>query len=755
MNASDLRHDRHAARILRRTALATRSGSACRCTPPLLAESLEPRQLLAFSWSAQEVYLLELVNRARANPMAEAALLGLDLTADLTDAEIDKLVPQEPLALNEQLTLASRLHSQAMAEQDFFSHIDLQGNSPTDRATAQGYVYSAGENIAAGYDDIDEVHRAWLDSVDHRKNVLSLYEDFDESFHYDEFGAGLLIPTGARYSSYSTQMFGYQGINDVAIYVLGVVYTDSNANQFYTIGEGAAGVQIDILDATSAVVATYTTDAAGNYQIAVEPGTSTGRFTTIATGYHLEQNVIVSSTNVKLDALTDTFNPPPDNGGGDTGGGDTGGGDTGGGGGGGDTGGGDTGGGGTGGGGGTDAPRHRPGAPGGGGDTGGGGGGGGGDNTNPRNLTGPAGTVNGSVWADSNYEQLTFVTRAPDNTAIAFKEGTDGTWTFEDLHAMTGSPALTGDMISWVDPSDSLTYAAAPSASGLLLFVRNANGSWAFGNLTTSVYGSAIITSQITAFTDLEGVVHIAGLKSNGDLVMFTRDGNSTANGRAWTYSNIAQDHLRAQSLAMPALVGPIISYVTDWNGLNIAGLDSAGNIQSIWWAPGLDLWRTDNLSAITGASPIAGGLTCYLTSWGGINLAGVDASGDVTVSWWVPSFGGDWVNTNLTDQFSGPSMVGVSTSSYVTPWGGLNIAGRDTSGNLSVYWWAPGMENWEVANLSDVIGTALLPTGAIRGVTTPNGRIILLGANDDGHVLRYWWSPDASWQAQDVTLAS
>ena len=99
--------------------------------------------------------------------------------------------------------------------------------------------------------------------------------------------------------------------------------------------------------------------------------------------------------------------------------------------------------------------------------------------------------------------------------------------------------------------------------------------------------------------------------------------------------------------------------------------------------------------------------------------------------------------------------MVGVSTSSYVTPWGGLNIAGRDTSGNLSVYWWAPGMENWEVANLSDVIGTALLPTGAIRGVTTPNGRIILLGANDDGHVLRYWWSPDASWQAQDVTLAS
>ncbi len=733
MNASDLRHDRTAARILRRTGGAARSASLGRATPSL-AEPLEPRQLLAFSWSAEEVYLLELVNRARVNPMAEGALLGLDLTKDLTDAEIAKLVPQEPLALNEPLTVAARLHSRDMADSDYFSHIDLQGNTPSDRATAQGYVYSAGENIAAGYESIDIVHRAWLESVDHRKNVLSLYEDFDEFFHYDEFGAGLYIPSGGtRYSSYDTQMFGYQGLSDIQTYVLGVVYNDIDANQFYTIGEGATGVQIDVLDASSAIVGTYTTDAAGNYQIAVQPGTYTVRFTILATNYSLDQSIIVDATNVKLDALTDAFNPPADNGGGGGGGG---GGDTGGGGGGG---GGDTGGGGGGGG----------------GDTGGGGGGGGGGDTTARNITGPAGTVNGSVWADSNYEQLTFVTRATDNTAIAFKEGTDGTWAFEDLHAMTGSPALTGDLVSWVDPSDGLTYAAGPSASGLLLFVRNANGSWAFGNLTTSVYGSAIVTSQITVFTDLDDVVHIAGLKSNGDLVMFARNGNSTINGRAWTYSNIAQDHLRAQSLAMPALVGPIISYVTDWNGLNIAGLDASGNIQSIWWAPGMDLWRTDNLSAITGASPIAGGLTCYLTSWGGINLAGVDASGDVTVSWWVPSFGGNWVNTNLTNEFGGPSMVGVSISSYVTPWGGLNIAGRDTNGKLSVYWWAPSMTNWETANLTDVVGTTLLPTGAIRGVTTPNGRIVLLGANDDGHVLRYWWSPDASWQAQDVTLAS
>ncbi|HYE02508.1 MAG TPA: hypothetical protein VD963_04660, partial [Phycisphaerales bacterium] len=95
-------------------------------------DPLEPRTLMTFSWSADEVYLAELVNRARANPAAEAARLGLDLTLDLTPAELARLVPQEPLALNQYLTLAARAHSLDMAQRDFFDHINPDGLDPTD-----------------------------------------------------------------------------------------------------------------------------------------------------------------------------------------------------------------------------------------------------------------------------------------------------------------------------------------------------------------------------------------------------------------------------------------------------------------------------------------------------------------------------------------------------------------------------------------------------------------------------------------------
>src|SRR5688572_27029279 len=158
-----------------------RSGKARRSAGPAVVECLEPRMLLAFSWSAEEVYLSELVNRARANPFAEQTRLNqmdgptIDLTAGLTQGEIARLVPSEPLALNEFLTLASRAHALDMAERDFFDHVNPDGEDPTDRAQAAGYDGAAGENIAAGQETIDQAHREWVESVGHRRNIFSLH----------------------------------------------------------------------------------------------------------------------------------------------------------------------------------------------------------------------------------------------------------------------------------------------------------------------------------------------------------------------------------------------------------------------------------------------------------------------------------------------------------------------------------------------------------------------------------------------------
>src|SRR5438552_15691489 len=69
--------------------------------------------------TAEEQLMLELVNRARANPAAEAARLGIDLNEGL-EANTISAEPKQPLAFNPQLIQAARGHSQWMLDHDTF-----------------------------------------------------------------------------------------------------------------------------------------------------------------------------------------------------------------------------------------------------------------------------------------------------------------------------------------------------------------------------------------------------------------------------------------------------------------------------------------------------------------------------------------------------------------------------------------------------------------------------------------------------------
>jgi len=638
-------------------------------------EPLEARALLSYAWTAQEVYLLELVNRARFDPIAESARLGIDLTLGLSAAELFRLAPSEPLAFTAILNDAARDHARDMADRAFFAHINPDGLDPTQRAAALGYSGQAGENIAAGYADLDAAHRAWLVSLGHRKNVLSLHEDFTTDFRYTEFGAGLYFPGGgAPYTSYYTQEFGVPSPQRTSL--LGVVYDDADLDQFYTIGEGRPGVRVDVFqDGSATPVASYTTDAAGNYQIALGGGHYTVVFTDLSTNATASSSLTMQGQNVKVDAVGSdlgviTYSPF----------------------------------------------SARPGA-----------------------------VANGSTLPG---DALTVATTDRAGRFITYTQDTEGAWYFTDVSSATDAPRPSGQVTIWTRAGDPNTYGAAPSAQGLILYTRDDTGSWTFRNLTAEVVGSTNITGATTTYLDGEHLAHIAGIDGAGQLVLFIE-----LPDRSWVYTNLTADHLFAQELTPPDLTGPLISYVTSWGGQNIAGLDADGNIQSVWWAPGMELWRTDNLSAITGAPPITGGLSVYLTGWGGINLAGADASGNVTVTWWVPEFGGDWANTNLTQAFAGPTLASASINSYTTPWGGLNVMGLNSDGKIVVYWWAPGMDVWEVAPLTDVIPGATAPGGAIRGVTSPEGTINLLGIRADGHVLRYHWSIGGQWLVDDLTM--
>lgn len=333
--------------------------------------------------------------------------------------------------------------------------------------------------------------------------------------------------------------------------------------------------------------------------------------------------------------------------------------------------------------------------------------------------------------------------RAPDGT-IVFEQTGPGAWRAVRLDAVGRDSGV------WVDARTGLTRIAVPTDAGLLLFTRADDGSYTLRNLTDES-GGGVIVSAITAFTSRDGLAHVAGLDANGELLLYAQ-----GDGDSWTAANLSRDHLAAHGAATPAFVGSIISYVTEWNGLNIAGLDASGAVHAVWWAPGMALWTASDLSAITNAPALHGVLTAYLTPWGGINLAGILADGSLSVTWWVPAFGGEWRSSNLTSDFDGPALANATLTSYVTPWGGLNVAGARADGQIVIYWWSPGLDGWVVSPISEIIQGADLLVGAVTGVASPTGTISLFGTSAAGDAIRYHWSPppgDDRWTAQNLSL--
>lgn len=64
-------------------------------------------------------------------------------------------------------------HSLDMAEQNYFNHTNLEGQSPFDRMSSDGIDFSvAGENLAYGQSSSIFAHEGLMNSMGHRKNLL-------------------------------------------------------------------------------------------------------------------------------------------------------------------------------------------------------------------------------------------------------------------------------------------------------------------------------------------------------------------------------------------------------------------------------------------------------------------------------------------------------------------------------------------------------------------------------------------------------
>jgi Ca2+-binding RTX toxin-like protein len=254
--------------------------------------------------NAYEQYMLELVNRARLDPAAEAALYGVDLGTITATAK-------QPLAANDLLLVAAENHSKWMLDTDTFSHTGVNGTDPGDRMAAAGYAFTGawawGENIAwqgtTGTLNliaaIDAEHAALFRSEGHRENLLN-----DK---FQELGMGIvtgqMTADGKTYNAAMvTEDFAKSGSG---AFLTGVAYTDTDGNAFYSVGEGRGGIQI-AAQLVGGATTTVTTDAPGGYDTKLAAGTYNVTMSGGGLGAALGMAITLASRNIKLDLLGTT-----------------------------------------------------------------------------------------------------------------------------------------------------------------------------------------------------------------------------------------------------------------------------------------------------------------------------------------------------------------------------------------------------------------------------------------------------------------
>ena len=277
--------------------------------------------------TAEEQLYIELINRARTDPAGEGVRLATTTDTDVLAAyqsfsvDLDamqaefKLIPAQlpPLAPNASLESTSRSHSAWMLANDSQSHNETNpSNDLSTRLTAAGYSYAiAGENIDLSATNVWDGHAGFevdwgigpggmQDPRGHRANI--------HSQDYRELGVGVVFGTnGSAGPLVVTQDFGVSASNPT--FATGVAYYDLNSNNQYDVGEGIAGLTVNV---TGADVTRYCVTAIGGGWVVPVPATAANR-TVMFSGLNANQSAslaIPASTNVKVD-LKLAYVPPP------------------------------------------------------------------------------------------------------------------------------------------------------------------------------------------------------------------------------------------------------------------------------------------------------------------------------------------------------------------------------------------------------------------------------------------------------------
>ncbi len=258
--------------------------------------------------TAQEQLFLELINRARLDPVAEAARYGIALNQGLAPGTITA-AGKQVLAFNPLLNDAADSHSTWMLAEDQFSHTGAGGSDPGDRMGDAGYGFSGnwtwGENIAWSgttgnlniTQSVYQQHENLFLSAGHRENILGA--------SFREVGVGAITGSfttgsGTYNALMTTEAFAASGNNR---FITGVTYDDDDGNDFYSIGEGAGGRSVQLLQGGS-LKATAASGTAGGYGIGTAiSGAVEVRFSGAGLASPQGVAVTLSGSNIKLDLV--------------------------------------------------------------------------------------------------------------------------------------------------------------------------------------------------------------------------------------------------------------------------------------------------------------------------------------------------------------------------------------------------------------------------------------------------------------------
>ncbi|MGQ4647941.1 CAP domain-containing protein [Lyngbya aestuarii] len=285
--------------------------------------------------TTQEQEMLELINRMRINPVDElnnlvnssnsevnSALDFFNVNLDLLKTQWSTLTPVQPVAWSNELYNAAIGHSLSMIQEDTQSHQLFGKPDLSQRITETGYNWSnIGENVYAYAESVFQGQAGfaidWGNNPDgsgiqansgHRNNIMN-----DQ---FREVGIAIITesdpntkvgPFVITQNFANSQNLAWYGGNS---WLLGVTFNDKVVDDnFYTAGEGLAGISITAVNTTTQESFTTTTWNSGGYQMQLSQGTYNLTFsgdwnndgqTDIET-----RQVTIGLENVKLDLITD------------------------------------------------------------------------------------------------------------------------------------------------------------------------------------------------------------------------------------------------------------------------------------------------------------------------------------------------------------------------------------------------------------------------------------------------------------------